>query len=133
MSADDDAERARAWQILYDRIIAVLQQFGTNNAFGKGDYWVLDDNWGPQQQKVEIQNLDLLKPNIVRSLQAVLAEYPGWDIVVAVHVSGTENIWPPMGLIIRRHEIIDGLQRQYFPKELQNIEYARSRRGTDRD
>jgi hypothetical protein len=35
-----------------------------------------------------------------------------------------------MGLYIRPNEIIDGLQRQFFPKEFQDIEYRRARRGT---
>jgi hypothetical protein len=41
--------------------------------------------------------------------------------------------WPQMGLIVRSHEIIDGLQRQFFPAELKTIQYDGSRRGTDRD
>jgi hypothetical protein len=31
------------------------------------------------------------------------------------------------------HEIIDGLQRQYFPKEFQNIEYVGARPDTVKD
>jgi hypothetical protein len=38
-----------------------------------------------------------------------------------------------MGLTIRDHEIIDGLQRQYFPREFQSIRYRGSRPGTERD
>jgi hypothetical protein len=32
-----------------------------------------------------------------------------------------------MGLYIRPHEIIDGLQRRYFPKEFQDIAYEGAR------
>jgi hypothetical protein len=34
-------------------------------------------------------------------------------------------------LYIRGDEIIDTLQRQYFPKKYQSIEYADSKRGTE--
>ena len=133
ISIVDDDEQSKIWEILYDRIKAVLRRFGNENAFGKGDYWILDDNWGNRQHKIEVQNLILLKSGVVKSLRALLAHYPDWDIVIAVHIPGKQHLWPPMGLIIRSHEIIDGLQRQYFPKEFQNLQYQGSRRGTDRD
>lgn len=137
MTSDDPDEvpdeQERAWGDLYDQIQAVLSREGQEAAVGNGDYWLLDDNWGVLQHKIEVQNLRLLKPEIVRSLQTLLKEFRRWEIVVAVHVPDTENLWPPMGLIIRAHEIVDGLQRQFFPKEFQAYEYEGSRRGTDRD
>lgn len=36
--------------------------------------------------------------------------------------------WPSMGLYIRPDQIIDALQRQYFPQEFQNSEYPGARR-----
>jgi hypothetical protein len=59
--------------------------------------------------------------------------FPGWELVVAVAVPGHYDDWPDMGLYVRLHEIIDGLQRKYFPKEFQNFEYEGSRTGTERD
>jgi hypothetical protein len=41
--------------------------------------------------------------------------------------------WPEMGLIVRSHEIVDGLRRDLFPPEYQNIHYEGSRPGTDQD
>jgi hypothetical protein len=38
-----------------------------------------------------------------------------------------------MGLYIRPHEIIDALQRHYFPAEFQRLEYEGARRGTAHD
>jgi hypothetical protein len=133
MTADLPVEQERAWGALYERIQALLSPVGQENPYGKADYWLIDDNWGSLQHKIEVQNLHLLKPDIVRSLQVLLEEFHGWEIVVAVHVPGTEKSWPPMGLIIRAQEIVDGLQRQYFPKEFQSYQYQGSRRGTDRD
>ena len=35
-----------------------------------------------------------------------------------------------MGISIRSNEIVDDLQRQYFPKEFQDLAYEGARRGT---
>lgn len=123
----------REWELIYGEIGRMLERFGKQDAFGKGDYWLVDDNWGNHQQKIEVQNLSLIESPIVKLLQKILAPYPDWEIVVAVDVPEHKADWPPMGLIIRNNEIIDGLQRQYFPVEFQNIQYDGSRIGTDRD
>ena len=80
------------------------------DAFGKGDYWLLDENWGRYRQELEIQNLNLLQPHIVKSLQALLADLPNWYITARVDVPGKEKIWPGMGVIIYPDEIVDELQ-----------------------
>lgn len=134
MSVDQDAtERAKTWQTLYDLIRKLLQHYGTENVRRTGDYWVHDEDWGYPQQKIYIRNLDLLQPAVIHALQGLLTEFPNWEIVIAVSVPGPGDTWPDMGLKIRAREIVDGLQRQYFPKEFQSIAYERSRQGTDRD
>lgn len=129
----DDKKQIELWEHLYDRIQNVLEKFGEEDSIRQGDYWVHDNYWGRPQVKIYIHKLALLKPPIIELLQASLAEFPGWEIVVAVSVRGVGEVWPDMGLTIRQHEIVDGLQRQYFPKEFQNVGYAGSRPGTDRD
>jgi hypothetical protein len=126
-------EQTQVWEILYDRIRKLLQQFGTENFRRTADFWVHDDNWGTLQHKIYIRNLNLLRPPVVKLLQRLLSEFPDWEIMVAVSVPGDGEAWPDMGLTIRAHEIVDGLQRQYFPKEFQGLKYQGSRRGTDRD
>jgi hypothetical protein len=133
MTDVSDVQQENEWGILYDRIGALLRRFGEENPVRKGDYWLLDENWGLFQHKLEIQNLELLRPHVVKSLQELLVGYPNWDIEVAVDVPGTEDKWPVMGLIIRDDEIVDGLQRRYLPPQFQDIEYEGSRRGTDFD
>jgi hypothetical protein len=86
-----ESEQEREWQILQDRIIRLLQKFGRRDAFGKGDYWLLDENWGRHRQELEIQNLSLLQPHIAKSLQALLADLPNWYITARVDVPGKEK------------------------------------------
>ena len=126
-------EQEAKWNYLYTTLSQTLQRFGREDAFGDADYWLIDDNWGNQQQKVEIQNLELLRPEVVDALQKTLAGLPGWEIVVAVDIPGHKTDWPAMGLVIRSHEIIDGLKRDYLPTHFQKIEYPGSRRGSVRD
>jgi hypothetical protein len=122
-------EQERVWGILYARLEKILRQFGESDYLGHADYWLLDDNWGPKQHKLYITNLSILAPEIVKRLQAALAEFPDWEIVAAVALDGPGKSWPEMGLTIRANEIVDDLQRQFFPKELQGIKYKRRKLG----
>jgi hypothetical protein len=131
----DDAETVQEteWENLYGRISVLLQQFGDDNPIREGDYWLVDENWGIRQQKLEVQNLALLAPAIVEQLQALLAELPAWEIVLAVDVPGKEDVWPGMGLIIDHRKIIDGLERQFLPAPFKEFEYQGSRRANEID
>lgn len=77
--------------------------------------------------------LTLFRPEVIRELRGLLADLSDWEIAVAVDVLGTEKSWPQMGLTIRKHEIVDGLQRQYLPEEFRGYWYADSRPGTGYD
>lgn len=123
----------KRWSLLYQKIRERLSQFGHEDACRRRDFWVDDRDVGYSQQKVYVNNLALLRPRVIKSLQALLGNFPSWEIMVAVSIPDSGENWPTMGLTIRAHEIIDGLQRQYFPKEFQTIEYEGSRRGTEHD
>lgn len=124
---DEDGEQMRVWELLYSRLKDRLSRFGTEDWLGRADYWIVSDNWGTLQHKVYINNLDLLAPSTVKSLQDALADFPSWEIVAAVDFKDEGQSWPDMGLIIRAHEIIDELRREYFPMQYQALEYEGSR------
>jgi hypothetical protein len=130
---DDDSEdrQEQDWEALYEAILAELEKHGTHGFDASADFFLVDENWGGLQQKIEVSNLNLLRPNIIKSLQLLLNGYPGWEIMIGV--GPPEGKWPVMGLTIRAHEIVDGLQRQFFPKEFQDIRYEGSRPGTEND
>jgi hypothetical protein len=116
-------EQGRVWKILYDRIAGLMQQYGTEDHFGKGDYLIDLDNYGWHLHRIEVHRLHMMQPNIVKELQRLLADFTGWEIVIAVDVPGTEGHWPPMGIVIQENAVIDKLQRPYLPKEFQEIRY----------
>lgn len=120
MSYYTKADQERDWQILHDEITRVLDRFGRKNAIGDGDYWLVDDNWGPRRHKLEFQNLDLFRVDILRQLQAVLADYPDWCITIRADAPGKDTIEPGMGLIVYSDEIVDELQREFLPERFRD-------------
>ncbi len=124
---EKEALQDKEWTILHDQITNLLDQFGTKDPVGKGDYWLVDDNLGRQRHQVEINNLNFLQPHIIKALQALLADFPTWYITVQVLGPDKENEWPGMGLMIYPDEIIDELQREFLPQEFRNIQYEGAR------
>ena len=125
-------QRLLAFERLVGRIDRIMKQYGRHDSLSRGgDYSILGDYWGYPQVKLDIHDLALIRPDIIKRLQTEVADFPGWEIVVTVAVRGHYDDWPDMGLYIRPHEIFDTLQRQYFPKEYQLVTYEGSRRGTE--
>jgi hypothetical protein len=122
--------QVKQWMSLYKRVTKLLSRYGAEDPFGEADYLVVEDNYGWWRITIEVHNLKMLQPNIIESLRALLSKLPNWEIVVAIDVPGKEKAWPTMGLTVRHHEIIDGLQRKFFPAEFQQLQYSDSRLGT---
>jgi hypothetical protein len=133
MAALDRDEQLKDWKYLYERIGVALSRFGSENAIAKGDYWIVDESNGYCHHKIYFNTLRMLELPVISGLQQLLDEFSDWEIVVAMYVPETGASWPEMGLIVRKHEIVDGLRREFFPPEYQSIEYQGSRPGTDRD
>lgn len=127
--ARDDEGCDPDFAALYDAIQNVLRPVATESPYTGGDYYLVDDDWGNRQQKIEIEKLSLLHPDIIHALRRLLDRFPRWEIVVA---AGQPD-GPPMGLTLRRHEIIDGLLREYLPPEFRGFRYDDARIGTEND
>lgn len=132
-SGADYEEQVQIFDRLVQAVNAVLMRFGKHDSLEPGDYSVYEDYLGFPQVKVSIANLKMLEPFVIQCLQHVIKSFPGWEIVVAVVLRPHYKEWPKMGLYIRPHELIDGLQRQYFPKEFQDLKYGGARPGTEDD
>jgi hypothetical protein len=134
-------EQVKVFESLRDRTFVLLERFAEADFQphrSEGDFLVYGDFTGCQQVVAFVHNVKMLQPRVIEALQQLIKEFPGWEIEVTVafhgHYEDWPNVdWPRMGLYIRPHEIIDGLQRQYFPKEFQSVEYPGARRGTADD
>jgi hypothetical protein len=138
MESNDEDRRAEeqynTFLLLRERIENVLEQYGRADSLGElGDFSAHYHYVQSRQVKVSVANIELLQPHIVYQLQDIVKEFPGWEIVYAVTIDDHLDDWPNMGLYIRGDEIVDTLQRQYFPQKYQGIEYAGGRRAKEPD
>lgn len=123
----------QTWNALYRAIVDFLKPYGKEDACGNGDYWVVEDDYGGRRQTIDVFNLKMFDVEIIRGLRRLLENLPGWDIALVLDTPGVGETIPFMGVTIRKHEIIDGLQRQYLPERFQNFEIPGSRPGTGYD
>jgi hypothetical protein len=119
----DDPAQEETWELLYTRAGELLQQFGTDDYLGNGDFWIIGDNYGHNSITVAFNRLRMLQPALIKRLQVLLVEVPGWEIYVSIDIPERED-WPQMGLLIRPHEIVDELKREYLPGEYRDLVFA---------
>lgn len=131
--ATEEEIQDQIWNGLYLAIVDFLKLYGKEDACGDGDYWVVDDNYGWRRHTIDVFDLKMFDVVIVKGLRRLLQNIPNWDIVLVLDTPGVGETIPPMGVTIRRNEIIDGLQRQYLPARFRNLEIPGSRRGTGYD
>src|SRR3954454_25121689 len=105
----------RIWQNVHDKATAALDAFGTMDYRGRADYWIVDDDWGPELLQVEINNPRLLRRDAIGALKRVLDAYQGWQIIVGVVSRKGEAPLRPMGLLISDGRVFDHLNRDYLP------------------
>ena len=136
MISERQAEKQAAeWSELYHSIQKVLRRNGTEHFAGRGDYWLVEDNWGPESysQRVLVFSFKMIRPDIVRSLQRLLTRYPNWEIYLGLAPNERPDDFPEMGITIRKNEIVDGLRREYLPPEFRDLQYEDARVGTAKD
>jgi hypothetical protein len=121
------------FQRLEARVDELLERFGRPDFLpGQrcGDYQVHGDYNEYPQVHVFVHNLELLRPPAVTALQQLLQEFPGWQIDLGIGLWDHLKDWPNMCVSIRQNEIVEDLQRQYFPKEYQDLAFENARRGS---
>lgn len=123
-NAVDWAAQEAEWERLHDQIIATLEPFGEIDPFLGGDYWLVDDYWGPKVQRLEFKTLQMLRPEIIELLQSLLVPYPDWYITVRVFIPDKKD-WPGMGLFVYSDEVVDELQRDYLPPEFREMTFGK--------
>ena len=83
-------QHKKDWEELYKRTKDVLQPFGRDDEAG-GDYFVINLVPNDKVQMVELHRLHMLRPDIIKSLHRLLAEFPDWQFEVYV-LSPEENV-----------------------------------------
>lgn len=113
------------FMVLLDRIVALLGPLGIRYQHDspQGDYWISEDDTWPEMVEIEFLNLDLLRLPIIKSLQALLADYPEWAIAVRVEGADEKGKRRGMGLIVEFNRIGDELQREYLPAIFKDMRF----------
>ena len=76
------------WQTLYEQLLCVLSRHGVNDPFGDGDFFLVDDDYGCSQQKVECMKAEAVTPALISDVQKLLSGFPTeWEVIFAVPVS----------------------------------------------
>jgi hypothetical protein len=115
------------WNELYQRLKVILQACG-KDARSDGDYFLVDEFFGNYIHQVEMHQLHMLRPEIIKALQEALVGYPDWELELSVFIPEAGiTIDPGEGLTICEDEIIDALDRSLLPAEYQGLVYEGSR------
>ncbi|ABM93335.1 hypothetical protein [Methylibium petroleiphilum] len=72
------------WSVLYGRLLEELAVHGRNDPFGDGDFYLIDDDYGSKQQKIEVTSSGSFTPALVTGIQRILASFPGWEVIVSL-------------------------------------------------
>jgi hypothetical protein len=70
------------WETVYAALKSALISFGKDDAFGDGDYWLIDDEWGGQFQKLCVTSCELDSSDLIRALQHCLLMFADWGVIV---------------------------------------------------
>jgi hypothetical protein len=77
-----ETARQRDWRRLYEGLEKTLSVHGRNDPFGEGDYFLIDDDYGAYQHKVECSNESFFWSGAALNTQALLCEYEGpWEVI----------------------------------------------------
>lgn len=136
---DESLKSSDVFERLLERVRAEMAKHGREDNYGPGgkmgDYAVNDNFLSDGQIGVSLGNVRLFEPQVIRGLQAVLADFPGWDIVVShCPVRGEEGYGrQALGVVVRAHEVIDDLIRERLPPQYRSIVYpdGRARRADE--
>jgi hypothetical protein len=117
----------REWTELYGRIRGALVQYGQDDMDG-GDYFVVDEIFSSYVHQIEMHKLHMLRPEVIKTLQDLLRNYPDWEIEISICVAEEGiNVDPGECLTLRDDEIVDSLDRELLPKEYRDLKYEGSR------
>ena len=117
----------KEWNELYERLRGILQPYG-EDAMDGGDHFLVDENYGRYTHQVEMHQLHMLRPEVIKAIQAVLVGHPDWEIEISIHMPEEEIIVDPGDcLTLHDDEIIDALDRTLLPKKYQDLVYEGSR------
>lgn len=101
-----DAVQEREWQTLYKELTGLLERHGKQDAHGRGDFWIVDDNYGSTQHKVCVTRLSFLTRPIAADVQRLLRNYTlGWEVLFSLDDEKMRPTPDDLGVSVRKTDI----------------------------
>lgn len=121
-----EGNQQREWAELNAAIVRTLEPHGRRGDESGGDYWLIDCNQGIYEQFIDLRDLELLRPDILISLQAILAEFKDWSIEIQVAAPDGERTWDWRDMIIEisYDRIIDRMRHELLPAHLRDVRFG---------
>lgn len=99
-----EAEREREWQHLHSDLASTLSQYGKSDPFGDGDFFLVDDDYGSYQHKVECTSEPFLQSSMLVAVQVLLSKYASpWEVIFVL----TRKAGGPAGCTVTRLKVGD--------------------------
>jgi|LakMenEpi03Aug12_release.lakeMendotaPanAssembly.Ray.scaffolds.fasta_scaffold3031810_1 hypothetical protein len=84
-----EAIRREQWKQLYASLAITLAKYGRHDAFGDGDFFLVDDDYGSYQHKVEYTSDTLLTSGAREAARDLLLDYSElWEVIFVARRSG---------------------------------------------
>jgi hypothetical protein len=113
------AVKSEEWRVLYGRILARLEKHGTNDAFGKGGFFLVDDEVGEPGHKLEILQPEALTRDLLRDLQDCLAGLQNeWYVILTLHFDRVNPDLDPGMIAVWKDRIDEAIDREQLKRAL---------------
>ena len=101
-----DKRQAKEWEALYEELGALLEKRGTQDPYGHGDFWIVDDNYGTPQHKVCVTRISFLTRPLAVEVQRVLRKYSlAWEVLFSLDKAELRPTPEDLGVLVRKSDI----------------------------
>lgn len=119
---DYDQLQNEEWSKLYDELQQLLVRHGQEDAYGDGDFWLVDDNYGSPQHKVCVSRVSFLTKIMASEVQQKLRAYSlPWEVIFAFDPRDERLDLSDLGVVVHKADIQEdwnaGRMRRLFGSE----------------
>jgi len=113
-------ERAEVWRELYSLLRALCLRSGVESPYGKGDFWIVDDDWGGQLHKICVFRISFITKRLVGDIQALLqTQFADWGVMFQLEILNAVETIPPEGLVVYADAIEEAWDRDLLIRVFQ--------------
>jgi hypothetical protein len=101
-----ETRQVEEWESLYDALTNLLANYGKEDAFGNGDYFVVSDNYGTPQQKVCVGKVSFITRPLALDIQRLIRKYSlAWEVLLDFDPRDPRLNKEDFGITVRKADI----------------------------